>query len=148
MKKMPADDAPLSREEFMELALSRFGGVCCACRQAPATEAHHIFDRKLFADGGYALSNAAPVCNRCHWKAETCAISVSEMARMAKANPRVPQACRSFFPGLGDLGPEAFDKWGNMLRHDGSIAPGPLFSDDGCRKALASGGLLGLCYNA
>jgi hypothetical protein len=148
MARAPTLDALLTRDDFSRLALMRFAGRCCACKTAPATEAHHIFDRKLFSDGGYRLRNAAPVCADCHWKAEICAISACDMARMAGVWPPLAPPCAHGFGLDTPDALEALDKWGNMSRPDGSIAPGPLFHDDGCRKALASGGLLGLCYNA
>lgn len=35
--------------------------MCVFCKK-PATEVHHILDRKLFDDGGYYENNGASVC--------------------------------------------------------------------------------------
>lgn len=137
----------LSREDFQRLCFERSKGLCVLC-SAAAVDAHHIFDRKLFLDGGYRLNNAAALCSACHWRAETCAETVPAiLAASAISEPLIPQHAAAL--GLASSADcSRLDKWGNMIRADGSIAPGPLFHDDGCRKALADGGRLALCYEA
>lgn len=123
----------LSRAEFEKQVLARFRGRCTFCAR-PAVDAHHILERKLFADGGYYLANGAGVCEQHHWECETTEISVEQ----------VRQAC-----GISEVVMPAGlegrrDKWGNLVRPDGLREPGPLFDDTGCRRALAAGGFLGL----
>lgn len=131
-------DALLSREDFKRLVFERHKGMCAVCASQPAEDAHHILDRKLFADGGYYLDNGVAVCSACHWKCETTQIPVSALLPLiGQSAPRLPSSLR---PGL------EYDKWGNALREDGSRSPGPLIQDDGARKALAQGGALGLVY--
>ncbi len=125
----------LSRDEFRRQVLARLGGRCAFC-SSPAVDAHHILDRKLFADGGYRLSNGAPVCERHHWDCEITRRSVPEVWAACGISPGcLPEG---FDPRL------AYDKWGNRIRPDGTRAWGPLQDDSGARKALAMGGVLGL----
>lgn len=134
----PSPDELLSREEFKRLVFERHQGVCAVCQKRPAEDAHHILDRKLFADGGYYLDNGVAVCSGCHWDCETTRLPVSSLLPLIGASaPRLPPSLR---PGRD------YDKWGNALREDGSRSPGPLIHDDGARKALAQGGALGLIY--
>lgn len=137
----------LSREDFQRLCFQRSKGLCVLC-SGTAVDAHHIFDRKLFPDGGYRLNNAAALCSACHWRAETCAEAVPAiLAASAISEPLIPPHAAAL--GLASAADcSRLDKWGNMIRADGSVAPGPLFHDDGCRKALADGGRLALCYEA
>lgn len=123
----------LERSAFNTACFARDAGLCVNCGQ-PAVDAHHILDRKLFADGGYYLSNAASVCGPCHLKAEQTLITVEDLRA----------ACGIERPALPDgFDPERrYDKWGNEIHKDGSRTPGPLFQDDGARKALAATGLL------
>lgn len=133
---------PLGREQFRERALARFEGLCCLGLSARATEARHIFDRKLFEDGGYFERNAAPVRGPCHLLAETTEIGVEAVARAAGASPPILPPCAA---GHGVLDPAdcgRMDKSGNLILAGGALAPGPLAGDDGCRKALALGGKL------
>jgi hypothetical protein len=149
MNRRPQDDltALLSRERFHALCMARSNGRCVLCTQ-PAVDAHHIFDRKLFPDGGYRLANAAAVCPGCHWDAERGAVlPTSILLACSVDEPLLPPWAQ----GCGLFGPEGaakLDKWGNLLREDGSMAPGPLFNDDGCRKALAAGGWLAKAFEA
>lgn len=66
----------LSRKDFKELGFRRTNGLCCfpgCCEKA--VDAHHIMDRKLWKDGGYYLSNCAPVCEKHHLDCENDVIS-------------------------------------------------------------------------
>lgn len=123
----------LERQAFNAACFDRDAGRCVNCG-VPAVDAHHILDRKLFADGGYYLSNAASVCGACHLKAEQTLITVEALR----------DACGIMYPALPDGFDVArrYDKWGNEILEDGSRSPGPLFHDDGARKALATAGLL------
>ena len=60
-RKLPAEDELLSRDDFRELTFQRDGHRCVLCG-APAQDAHHIIERRLFPDGGYYLGNGASVC--------------------------------------------------------------------------------------
>lgn len=121
----------LSREAFRDRTLARDGGKCVFCAQ-PATEAHHILDRKLWPSrDGYFLSNGASVCEADHWKCETTEYSVEEVRLACKiSSPALP-------PGFSR--DKQYDKWGNEVLADGRRLPGPLFEDDGAKKALAKG---------
>ncbi|GBG14549.1 pilus assembly protein CpaF [Novimethylophilus kurashikiensis] len=125
-------DPLLSRKDFEVQVLKLLRGKCCLC-SAPATAAHHILDRKLFADGGYRLSNGAPVCDACHWRCETTEVSVEDVRKACGHNALVlPDG---FEPAL------TYDKWGNLIQPDGFRIPGPLAEDTGTIKALTKGGV-------
>ncbi len=128
-------DQLLSRQDFAVKVLARSKGKCAFCDNA-AVDAHHIFDRKLYFDGGYFLSNGAAVCEKHHWQCETTCLSVVDVLRQCS----IEQA--KLPPGLDPQ--MQYDKWGNRLRSDGLREPGPLFLTTGCHKALAIGGYLGL----
>lgn len=93
----------LTREEFKAKTLARFAGRCCLCPE-PAVDAHHILDRKLFADGGYYFDNSAPLCPKCHLAAERSEVSV-ESIRQACGIEK-PILVPGLFPG------RQYDKWG------------------------------------
>lgn len=121
----------LSREAFKEKTLARVGGRCCLC-EAQAVDAHHILERKLWADGGYYAENGAPLCGRCHWDAE-----------MGKVAPEAVRAAAgiSAYPSPEGLGAGRIDKWGNRYSEAlGAWIEGPLGQDAGMLKALAAGG--------
>ena len=123
----------MDRKQFFTAVMSRDSEKCVICGEQ-AVDAHHIMDRKLFNDGGYHIDNGASVCSPCHILAEQTVISVEEVRVGAGIDkPYLP-------PGLSaEL---TYDKWGNELLGDGTRSRGPLFRDDGARKALAHGGLL------
>lgn len=123
----------LDRATFAGAVFARDAHTCVLCGR-PAADAHHILDRKLFHDGGYYLSNGAAVCAPCHLEVEATSVSVED----------VRSACRIVEPALpeGFSRDESYDKWGNRILSDGRREPGPLFLDDGCRKALQAKGLL------
>lgn len=128
-------DPLLTREEFKRQVFARNSGRCLFC-QEPADAAHHILERKLFADGGYYLSNGAGLCARHHWQCETTELSVAQVRQHTGA-------VRHRFPdGWTTAG--VYDKWGNRLWPSGLRSWGPLEADTGARKALAAGGYLGV----
>lgn len=45
----------LSREDFKTLVFKRDQNKCVVCSSG-AVDAHHLLERKLFADGGYSAS--------------------------------------------------------------------------------------------
>lgn len=128
----------LPREAFKVAVFRRSAGLCCICK-APAVDAHHILDRKLFVDGGYYISNGAAVCQLHHWQCETTALSVPTVRVAARINQVVlPDSLEGY--GFN----AALDKWGNMLLDgpwSGYRLRGPLGSDTGMNKALAAAGL-------
>jgi len=62
------DPQLLSRTEFREGVFERDKLKCVICG-APAVDAHHIIERRLFPDGGYYLDNGSSLCGDCHMKA-------------------------------------------------------------------------------
>lgn len=128
----------LSREDFKTQVFARARGKCVVCG-APAVDAHHIVERKLFEDGGYYLDNGAAVCEADHWRCETTLLGVDDIRWAAGiGSVVVPSAM------LG----QAIDKWGNRVWPSGMRSWGPLEHDTGARKALAQGGFLGMMMPA
>lgn len=95
----------LSREDARELTFKRDQHKCIFC-PAPAVDAHHIIERKLWSNGGYFLDNLASVCDKHHRLCEECIITVEEVRQAAGiTNVIVPEG----------FDPEAiYDKWGKM----------------------------------
>lgn len=123
----------MSRQAFGAAVFARDRHRCMACG-APAVDAHHILDRKLFADGGYYLDNGASVCSPCHLEAEKTLLSVEALrAACGIADPPLPEGFREG---------AVYDKWGNEILADGRRLPGPMIDDDGARKILAQAGIL------
>lgn len=127
------EDRLLERRAFKEATFARDGHACVICG-APAVDAHHILERKLFSDGGYYLSNGSSLCSACHLEAEKTVLSVE----------RIRAACGITAPRLpAGFSPErSYDKWGNEIAADGHRRPGPLFHDEGARKILLQAGFL------
>jgi hypothetical protein len=123
----------LSREDFKKEVFARDKHKCVLCGEL-AVDAHHILDRKLFANGGYFLENGSSLCSDCHLEAEKTTATVEE----------IRDACSIKAPALPDgFDPsKTYDKWGNEIHPDGSRVPGPLFWDDGARKILTRAGIL------
>lgn len=131
----------LSRVEFRVRALARDGYACVLCganaRAGAQLSVHHIMERRLFADGGYRLSNAVCLCDDnegCHLRAERTLITPDELRAAAGITTRLLP------PGLDD--DLAYDKWGNAVLPDGRRAPGPLFHDSSVQGLLADAGVL------
>ena len=88
----------------------------------------HIFDRKLFADGGYYLNNSASVCDKHHWGVEKTDISVKEVwVKAGITNPCLPP---HLDPAL------EYDKWGNIVLDNGMRIPGKMFYLENVQKIL------------
>lgn len=142
MKKtsvLSSEGTLLTREEFKRQVFLRSRGKCvfCAC---DAVDAHHVLERKLFADGGYYLGNGAAVCEEHHWQCETTQLSVEAVrAQAGIRQPTLPAGLLNAVP---------YDKWGNRIWPSGLRSWGPLETDSGARKALAAGGVLGLMLPA
>jgi hypothetical protein len=82
------DNILLSREDFKQLGFLRTNGKCCVpgCEK-DAVDAHHIMDRKLWGDGGYYLSNCAPLCAKHHLDAEKGVIKPCELIKHLSIRP-------------------------------------------------------------
>lgn len=129
----------LTRDAFREGTLARDGHRCVFCGE-PAADAHHILERRLWADGGYYLDNGATVCDKgCHLKCETTEFSVEDV-RIACGITKiiVPQ---HLYPD------QQYDKWGNPVLANGQRLKGELFFDESVQKILTQGGVLGLFTN-
>jgi hypothetical protein len=93
----------LSREEFKRQVFARDKNKCVICG-APAVDAHHIMDRKLWEDGGYYLDNGVSLCENHHWEAELDKITPDELRMLLGL-------CTVLPPQL-TIG-MVYDKWGN-----------------------------------
>lgn len=117
----------LNREQFNSLTFKRDKNKCvfCSCTKIVA---HHIIDRKLFSDGGYYLDNAASVCDEHHWAVEKTDISVED----------VRNACgiKNIVLPEGFDSTKVYDKWGNVILHNGKREPGPMFFEENVLKIL------------
>lgn len=128
----------MTREAFREAVFARDRHRCVLC-DAPAVDAHHIMERRLFDDGGYYLDNGASVCALHHRQCEMTLISVED----------VRHACgisKAIIPShLYD--DEVYDKWGNAILGNGQRLRGELFLDESVQKILAEGKVLDLFTN-
>ncbi len=68
----------LTRDEFRNAVFRRDGYTCVICG-APAQDAHHIIERRLWLDGGYYIANGASLCGPCHLGAEATTFSCVEI---------------------------------------------------------------------
>lgn len=123
----------LTRERFREAVFARDGKRCVNCG-ADGQDAHHIYERRLFSDGGYYLGNGAMLCGPCHVRAETTELSVEEICRKAGIEspvrpPHIPKD-------------ETIDKWGNQILPSGQRIRGEMFDEEQVQKALGRAGLL------
>lgn len=120
------------RDRAREACFARDGGRCVLCG-APAQDAHHIIERRLWPDGGYILDNLASVCGDCHMACETTEIDV-EMVRKAAGITNVVLPPHMY--------PDSrYDKWGNVILEDGTRSPGELFWDESVQKVLRAGAI-------
>ena len=117
----------LTRDQFRSQVFQRDRNVCVVCK-APAQDAHHIIERRLWKDGGYYLDNGASLCGLCHLLAERTAISVEEIREKAGiTKPIIPEHLYS------DV---RYDKWANVILPNGQRLKGELFDDPSVRKVL------------
>lgn len=130
IKKNQPENKLLTREDFRDAVFKRDEGLCVIC-EAPAMDAHHIMERRLFPDGGYYLNNGAAVCDGCHFLCEYTVISVEEVrAACDITSPVIP-------PHL--YADQSYDKWGNPILENGKRLKGEMFDDPGVQKCLAAG---------
>lgn len=92
----------LTREEFRKQVFARDGHRCVVCGK-DAVDAHHIMDRKLWADGGYYLENGASVCGLHHWSCEKGWIKPDELRKKLNLPTLLPPQLDPDF---------IYDKWG------------------------------------
>jgi len=117
----------LTRDVFRNSIFERDNNQCVICK-APAKDAHHIIERRLFDDGGYYLDNGASLCADCHMKAEQTIISCDQIRESLNITEIVlPE---DFYSD------ERYDKWGNIVLSNGRRLKGPLFFDESVQKVL------------
>ncbi len=134
MKKLRrAEDPLLSRDEFRRQVFARDRMKCVVCG-APAQDAHHVLERRLFEDGGYYLSNGVSLCGAHHIQAEQTTLSVETLRE--RAGILAPAIPRHLYPD------ERYDKWGNVILPNGQRTKGELFTDESVQKILRLGGVL------
>jgi hypothetical protein len=117
----------LTRDKFRELVFARDGYKCVFC-QKEAKDAHHIFERRLWNDGGYYLDNGASVCHECHYKCEQTTYTVEQVREAAKIRNKIYPDCL--------YSDRRYDKWGNEYIDTDLRSPGPLYWDEGVSKVL------------
>lgn len=105
------------------------------CR-APAVDAHHIMERRLFPDGGYYLDNGVAVCAEHHLRCEQTTVSVEDVR--AAADIRAKVLPPHLYPD------QPYTKWGDPILPNGQRMRGELFGDASVQKVLGQGGVLGL----
>lgn len=125
----------LSRDDFREAVFIRANHKCIFC-SAPAKDAHHIIERRLFDDGGYYLDNGASVCERHHIMCETTELSLDEVRTAAGIKNKIIP--KHLYPDY------EYDKWGNMVLPDGRRTMGELFHDSSVQKIIGKGQKLDL----
>ena len=68
----------LTRDVFRNTVFERDNFKCVICK-APAKDAHHIIERRLFDNGGYFISNGASLCEKHHIDAEMTTLSCKDI---------------------------------------------------------------------
>lgn len=125
----------LTRDDFRNGVFARDKHLCVFCK-APAQDAHHVLERRLFPDGGYYLDNGISVCGDCHIKCEQTTISVEDARIAGKIDkPILPPHLYS---------DQSYDKWGNIVLPNGTRMAGELFNDTSVQKVMGEGGVLHL----
>lgn len=120
-------DKLLTRDDFREGVFARDKHKCVLCG-APAQDAHHILERRLWPDQGYYLNNGASVCGPCHIDCEATIVSVERVREAAGiTKPIIPPHLYS------DV---SYDKWGNPILPNGQRLKGELYDDESVQKIL------------
>ena len=130
MNTNPNDFKLLTRDQFREGVFKRDNHKCVVCG-APAIDAHHIIERRLFGqtNGGYYLENGASVCETHHLEAEATTLSCDELRRLIGITK---------FPLPEHMYPDQpYDKWGNPILPNGMRLKGELFDDASVQKVIA-----------
>jgi hypothetical protein len=121
------NDILLTRDAFRNAVFERDEHKCVICG-APAVDAHHIMERRLFSDGGYYLDNGASLCQVHHLEAESTKLSTQTIRDACKIG-------RVILPE--HLYSEAeYDKWGNEILKNGERLMGELFHDESVQKIM------------
>lgn len=117
----------LTRDEFRSSVFERDRNKCVFCQQ-DAIDAHHVLERRLFADGGYYIDNGASVCSEHHLECERTNITVEEVRAACKIK-------KAILPShlYHD---QKYDKWGNPILPNGMRLRGELFDDESVQKIL------------
>jgi len=124
----------LERDKFREGVFERDSHKCVMC-DAPAQDAHHIIERRLFTDGGYYLDNGSSLCGEHHLAAEYTTLSPQEIReKIGITKVVLPEHLYR---------DQEYDKWGNPMLPNGTRLKGDLFDDLSVQKALKAGGVLG-----
>ncbi len=119
----------LNRDTFRNSVFERDNHKCVIC-DAPAADAHHILERRLFPDSGYYIDNGASLCPEHHIEAEKTALSCDEIREAASIkNIILPPHLYS---------DAEYDKWGNQIIQNGQRLMGELFQDESVQKILAN----------
>lgn len=117
----------LTRNQFRESVFARDNHQCVVCK-APAKDAHHIIERRLFTDGGYYLDNGSSLCEKHHLEAESTRLSCDDI-RLAAGITKIilPEHLYADY---------MYDKWGNIILPNGSRIKGELYYDKSVQKIL------------
>ncbi len=105
-------DILLSREDFSKEVFKRDNYTCVMCDN-PAVDAHHLFDRKLFDDGGYYINNGVSLCEEHHIDAEKSILSLEKLRYKSII-------VKTVYPRT--LNPQKrYDKWGKEIYQTGEL---------------------------
>lgn len=119
----------LSREQFRTLVFQRDNNLCVLCK-APAADAHHLLERRIWSDGGYYVDNGASVCSECHIRCESTEVSVEQLREAAGIkNIVLPEHLYR---------DQRYDKWANPILPDGRRLRGELSDDLSVQKILGT----------
>ena len=125
----------LSRDEFRESVFKRDNNMCIICAK-PAQDAHHIMERRLFADSGYYLDNGVTLCGKFHIKAEQTLLSPETLRSLACIHKRIlPEHLYEDYE---------YTKWGDIENANGTRIKGEVFFDESVQKILSQAGVLSL----
>lgn len=117
----------MNRELFREAVFERDHHKCVVC-DAPAVDAHHLIERRLWPDGGYELDNGVSLCAEHHLAAERTELSVDTLRELAGITYiSLPETMER---------EHEYDKWGNIILPNGNRMIGPLFYDENVQKIL------------
>jgi len=124
----PESGGLLTRDEFRTAVFERDGHKCVVCG-APAKDAHHIVERRLWPDGGTYLDNGVSVCQEHHLAAESTVLSCEDVRKAAGIERVILPP--HLYPD------EVYDKWGDPILPNGRRLRGELFYDESVQKVIA-----------
>lgn len=120
-------DGLLSRDDFRNAVFARDKHRCVVCG-SPAKDAHHLVERRLFADGGYYIDNGVSVCADHHLMAESTVLGCDELRE--KAGIKRVVLPEHFYED------QPIDKWGDPILPNGQRLKGELFDDESVQKVI------------